>query len=95
MTTARGDPGEDGSPGVSLRRKLVRRISGGASFVCLSAGLIWLLPNTLMADITNGAVFVVLGVLLFLSAVLFAERSEPSSRLVEIINAVRNRSSDP
>ena len=50
------------------------------------------LSHALMADTARAAVLVVLVV--FVSAVLFAERPEPFWRLVEIIKAVRNRSTD-
>lgn len=88
-----GSHPSDGSPATSQLRKLVRRISVGASFAGLGACLVWL-PNTLMTDITKGTAIALLGVLLLLSAVLFAKRPEPADRLVQIIAALRNRTSD-
>ena len=51
------------------------------------------LSHALMADTARAAVLVVLALVVFVNAVLFAERSEPFWRLLEIIKAVRNRSS--
>lgn len=108
MTTVRREPGGtrkargeqpsdagsshpcDGSPVAAHLGRLFLRTSTGASCV----GLIWLLPDTLVAGITKAVVFVVVCVLLFLSAVLFAEQPEPYKRLVRIIKALRNLTSD-
>lgn len=93
-TTMEGSPQpSDGSPASYQLRKRVRWISAGTSVIGLGGGLIWL-PNNLMADIITGVVFVVLSVLLFLSAVLFSKRTEPARRFVQIIAAARNRRSD-
>jgi hypothetical protein len=50
-----------------------------------------------MTDIIRGTVAVFLGVVLcftlLLIAVLFAQRSAPATRLVKLIEAVRNRTS--
>ncbi len=96
MITAADDPEvtsgakEEQSSDGSSQPKLAHRISGGARFASLG-GLV-LLSNTLMAG--KGVVFVVLCVLLLITAVVFADRSEPTARVVEIINALRNHRSD-
>jgi hypothetical protein len=80
-------PSNDSPPNSGLRR-LAQKASVSAGFVGLTAGTIWL-PDTLIAPITKGVMFVVLAVLVFLGAVLFSNRSEPADRLIKIIKAAR------